>query len=723
MSLLPFVIFLIWFFIPIPGSSSMANTLNGQHLRVIWQCELIVEDMVPTFQRNKVVDLTLPWTYDHFAFLIPVPDESANINAVIKPFQWPIWLGLGVSIVCVIAILNLIQRYLQYRSVIETPSRSNDNPPTEKIVNKGGTGKQYLYVFGNLLSQGGSCPSKRLPYRRVAGVWTLAAFIFVQAYTSTLFTYVVTPIHHPLINSVYDIINSNDINLLVKEEGFVNILLSTNNETGLYRALRARLDSFPNSRCRFVWDCISLITKESTNVYVDARKYLKDEIINDFRKTGKCNFELAKEEFIGIMTSFALPKNSPYTQSVSQGILELQQIGLVDYWDTWFRPMPPQCDGKPKNGEKRNKLSPLSLKNLTGAFQADLLLPDIYPTYQRNMVIDMTVVWTFDNLACLIPITDETANINAVGKSFQWPIWLGLGISIIFVIAVLNLMQRYLEYRSTYSNLMRNGVRHGHVKKRIAGKQYLYVIGNLLSQGGPCTSKRLPYRLVAGVWTLAAFIFVQAYTSTLFTYVVTPVNKPLINTINDIAEHPDINLMVKTAGTMDRNINSTGMYKKLRERLNSNPNSRCTLVSDCIKLITPGSRNVFVDAKAYLMDSIRAEFKKTGKCNLQIAKEGILTTYGTLVLPKNSPFTKSINQGLLDLIQTGIINYWDLWFRPMPGKCMRNFQSGFKMPEEKHKPHSLKNLSGAFVVVAVGLSLSLLAFLTEMIVSMEPARR
>jgi ionotropic glutamate receptor len=50
--------------------------------------------------------------------------------------------------------------------------------------------------------------------------------------------------------------------------------------------------------------------------------------------------------------------------------LELQQIGLIDFWDTWFRPMPPQCDGKPQNGKGKNKkkLSPLSLKNLTGAF-------------------------------------------------------------------------------------------------------------------------------------------------------------------------------------------------------------------------------------------------------------------------------------------------------------------------------------------------------------------
>ncbi|EFX82161.1 hypothetical protein DAPPUDRAFT_316759 [Daphnia pulex] len=423
--ILPYLILVVWFTISIRGSYSTPNPLNGQHLRVIWtlwkgnpkgllgplkggvlleylsarlnftyemvrvteyrleptekgrglfnylwdrQSDLLVHDTVPTFQNNKIVDLTLPWIYDHFAFLIAVSDETANINAVVKPFQWPIWLGLGVSIVCVIAVLNLMQRYLEYRSVIETPSRSNDNPPTEKIVNKGGTGKQYLYVFGNLLSQGGPCPSKRLPYRLVAGVWTLAAFIFVQAYTSTLFTYVVTPIHHPLINSVYDIINSNDINLLVKEEGFVNILLSTNNETGLYRALRARLDSFPKSRCKVVSDCISLITPESTNVYVDANVYLKDEIRKNFRKTGTCNFELAKEKFIGATASLALSKNSPYTQTISQGILELQQIGLVDHWDSWFRPMPPQCNGKPRSGNKKKKQLPLSLKNLSGTF-------------------------------------------------------------------------------------------------------------------------------------------------------------------------------------------------------------------------------------------------------------------------------------------------------------------------------------------------------------------
>ncbi len=50
-------------------------------------------------------------------------------------------------------------------------------------------------------------------------------------------------------------------------------------------------------------------------------------------------------------------------------VLEIQQIGVVDFWDTWFRPMPPQCNGKPQSGNKKKKTTtPLSLKNLTGAF-------------------------------------------------------------------------------------------------------------------------------------------------------------------------------------------------------------------------------------------------------------------------------------------------------------------------------------------------------------------
>ena len=67
----------------------------------------------------------------------------------------------------------------------------------------------------------------------------------------------------------------------------------------------------------------------------------------------------------------------------------------------------------------------------------------------------------------------------------------------------------------------------------------------LSNSGGPIVSKRLPIRLVAGIWCLAAFVLSQAYNSTLITYVIAPNNPPLINSVLDIVNNPNIHLVVE----------------------------------------------------------------------------------------------------------------------------------------------------------------------------------
>ncbi|EFX82331.1 hypothetical protein DAPPUDRAFT_101737 [Daphnia pulex] len=289
----------------------------------------------------------------------------------------------------------------------------------------------------------------------------------------------------------------------------------------------------------------------------------------------------------------------------------------------------------------------------------------------------MTLPWNYDYFAFLIPAPDETANIDSVIKPFQWPVWLGIVISMVCVIAVMNLTQRYLEFRSQFKRGSQEN------PKQWLGSQYLYVFGNLMSQGGPCTSKRLPYLLIATSWTLAAFIFVQAYNSLLFSYVIAPVHQPLINSVYDIAESSDINLLAKKSGTID------------------------TLLS----------------AATYHLDSIKANFDKTGKCNLQLAKNYFYSLVSTFALRKHSTYTQSISKGLLELQEIGLVNYWDLWFRPMPRQCMETIKSGYTTPTNKHTPLSLKNLTGAFIVLLVGFTLSLLAFLCEQIVSIPERHR
>jgi ionotropic glutamate receptor len=84
---------------------------------------------------------------------------------------------------------------------------------------------------------------------------------------------------------------------------------------------------------------------------------------------------------------------------------------------------------------------------------------------------------------------------------------------------------------------------------------------------------------------------------------------------------------------------------------------------------------------------------------------------------------------MLELMQSGIVDHWDLWFRPMPLQCLSNFQSVYSKPisqkmKNKQPPAlSLKNLTGAFIILVFGLSISLLTFLGEQIISMPRRHR
>lgn len=154
----------------------------------------------------------------------------------------------------------------------------------------------------------------------------------------------------------------------------------------------------------------------------------------------------------------------------------------------------------------------------------------------------------------------------------------------------------------------------------------------------------------------------------------------------------------------------------------------------------------YSQAEVYQWDAVKADFEETGKCNLQLAKDTYATLIVVMALPKNSPYTNSISKGcvlcfmqlfnlvapnhdvrvlvflgyyrLLELQESGLIDHWDLWFRPMPDQCMENVKrSGVKTRgSKKHPPLSLKNLSGAFLVLLVGVSLAVLAFLCEKII-------
>ena len=56
------------------------------------------------------------------------------------------------------------------------------------------------------------------------------------------------------------------------------------------------------------------------NLYVfQATELLKDLIINDYKSTGQCKLQIAKEGFMQVWGGLALAKHSPYTDVINKG--------------------------------------------------------------------------------------------------------------------------------------------------------------------------------------------------------------------------------------------------------------------------------------------------------------------------------------------------------------------------------------------------------------------
>lgn len=63
--------------------------------------------------------------------------------------------------------------------------------------------------------------------------------------------------------------------------------------------------------------------------------------------------------------------------------------------------------------------------------------------------------------------------------------------------------------------------------------------------GGRLKSNRPHVRLVAGCWCLVTFVLVQAYSSTLISFMTTPTLTPLVKSPEDLASQTQINAVVR----------------------------------------------------------------------------------------------------------------------------------------------------------------------------------
>ncbi|KAI9554750.1 hypothetical protein GHT06_020026 [Daphnia sinensis] len=169
-----------------------------------------------------------------------------------------------------------------------------------------------------------------------------------------------------------------------------------------------------------------------------------------------------------------------------------------------------------------------------------------------------------------------------------------------------------------------------------------------------------------------------------------------------------------------------GLFKGFGDKLRANPKLRCNSSRQCVEMVNSLPRqHAYIDGFSALKGIIKEEYKRTGQCKTNIMKMGEASRPTGWALRKRSAYNEKFNRGMLVLLENGLISQWKKQFEADPRPCFDEDQL-YRNAKNKEKPLarlSLANLTGAFAALAIGVFISVLAFLFELLVAAVTNKR
>ncbi|XP_059353235.1 glutamate receptor ionotropic, kainate 4-like isoform X1 [Daphnia carinata] len=341
--------------------------------------------------------------------------------------------------------------------------------------------------------------------------------------------------------------------------------------------------------------------------------------------------------------------------------------------------------------------------------EIDLIATQLTTTYARSKVIDFTTSFSKDPMSAIIPAPKEDGFMAAIVKPFQPGVWALIMISMFSATLVtftfMKLIHKYMPeyYDGGISNLQ-------------FWENFMYYFGIISSQAGRTMPSVGPLghatRLLAATWCLTAVVFIYLYSGCLTSFITIPKLRPLIESLDDLATSVDLKLTLLKNSVFESIIleATSGTYKALGDSLRNNPENRLPkdfLEPEIFLKHALIGRFAMVDQKSFLEYVLNLAFKTSGKCDITLMKQEVVTSLDSMAVQKNSIYLAQIDQGFQTMAALGLQNYWEKRFLKVP-KCEGNLEKGVAKPRL-----TLANLSGAFLFLLVGIGISFAVFLVE----------
>ncbi|CAM1332543.1 Uncharacterised protein g10896 [Pycnogonum litorale] len=327
-----------------------------------WRADLVIGDLTITYQRQQVVDFTMPFMNLGIGILFKKPSETEpGLLSFLSPLSWEVWLYMLAAYCVVSVMMYLLARLTPYEW--NPPEACCSRQKGDVLENKFTFANSFWFAIASLMQQGGDILPKAISTRVLAGSWWLFTLILISSYTANLTAFLTSQKMKSPIENAEDLSRQTKIKYGCYKEGSTEAFFK-NSKLSTFQRMWIFMESSPNN--------VFATSNEQGIRRVMAGDYAYFMESTSIEYATRMNCDLAQVG--GLLDSkgygIALPPGSPYRSLISHQILKLQEQTLLDYLKhRWWveKNSGKNCTNDQEDSDYQTE-NELSVANVSGIF-------------------------------------------------------------------------------------------------------------------------------------------------------------------------------------------------------------------------------------------------------------------------------------------------------------------------------------------------------------------
>ncbi|KAJ2951074.1 hypothetical protein O0L34_g5454 [Tuta absoluta] len=323
------------------------------------RADLAIADLTITYDREQVVDFTMPFMNLGISVLYRKPiKQPPNLFSFLSPLSLDVWIYMATAYLGVSVLLFILARFTPYEW---HPTHSENG---EKLENIFSLANCLWFAIGSLMQQSCDFLPKAVSTRMVAGMWWFFTLIMISSYTANLAAFLTVERMDSPIESAEDLAKQTKIKYGALKGGSTAAFFRDSNFSTYQR-----MWSFMESARPSVFTSSNKEGEERVMRGKGSYAYLMESTTIEYVVERNCDLTQVGGMLDSKGYGIAMPPNSPYRTAISGAVLKLQEEGKLHILKTkWWKEKRGGGSCRDETSKSSSTANELGLANVGGVF-------------------------------------------------------------------------------------------------------------------------------------------------------------------------------------------------------------------------------------------------------------------------------------------------------------------------------------------------------------------